>query len=161
MIRNCSMYPWRTLQAGLIAACLAAGCQRAIGRGTATIVRATLTSLGRCTNSVQRCIQRRRDDSSCLTTARSVCAKGLSATAAATAKLLATVTPRCPRGADVVAARGLDYATFAAQCDGDGAADDVTRLAVCIARRERCVSEQLFQLAMPRAGELLAREGKP
>ncbi len=142
------------------AARAAAACQRAIGRAAAAVVRTTLTGLGRCTNAIQRCIQSRRDDPTCITSARTVCTKGLGAASAATAKLLTTVTPRCPRTADLVAARGLDYAAFATQCNAVGnGADDVARLAVCIARRERCVSERLFQLEAPRAGELLAIAG--
>ena len=139
------------------AARAAAACQRAIGRATAAVVRATLTGLGRCTSAIQRCIQSHRDDPTCLVSARAVCAKALAAAAGTTAKLPRAVAPRCPRSADLMASRGLDYATFATQCDADGtAADDVAGLAACIARRERCLSERLFQLEAPRVGELLA-----
>ncbi len=150
----------------------AATCQRAILRAATAVVHTTLSGLGRCTNAVQRCIQSRRDDAACIPRARSACAKALDAVSGTSVKLLAMVAPRCPRSADLVAPRGLDYAAFAAACDADGAAaaggaaaadgpaaDDVARLAACIARRQRCASERLFQLATPRVGELLAVAG--
>lgn len=85
-----------------------------------------------------------------------MCAKALGGISGATTKMLTTIAPRCTSTVDLVAALGLGYGELADECAAAGnPAGDVTGLAICIAKRQRCTSEKLFQLEMPRVGELL------
>ena len=131
-------------------------CQRTIATAILGGSRSILTTLAKCTSAVQLCVQTDPDDPSCLPKARAQCLKAIGAIAGATTKIVAGVRKRCTDVTQVMDAFGLGYAGLAADCaaHGDPAAD-VAGLATCLARRSRCTAEHLFQLEVPRAGELL------
>jgi hypothetical protein len=131
-------------------------CQRTIAQSTLAFTRGTLVALTRCTNAIQLCIQTKPDDVTCVPKARGLCVKANGAIANATAKMAAGVQRHCTDVAHVMDALGLGYADLAADCSAHGdPANDIGGLATCIAKRHRCSAENLFQLEVPRAWELL------
>ena len=135
-------------------------CERTINHATLGVLRANLGGLARCTNAIQRCIQARPGDATCLPKARAVCGRSLDSISSAAGKMLMKLSGRCTNIADLVAGLGLGYDAFAAQCGAQGnPANDVAGIAICVARYDRCTSEKAFQLEVPRVGELLRVAG--
>jgi hypothetical protein len=131
-------------------------CQHTIAETTLALASTTLAALTRCTTAVQVCVQSSPDDVACTPKAQATCLKATGSITNASAKMIARVQRRCTDVENVMSALGVGYADLAADCTARGnPANDVTGLASCLAQRNRCTTETLFQLEVPRAWELL------
>jgi len=141
-------------------------CGRALDRAGAAFARGKSKAIAKCLLALEGCLF--ADDSAappCLDGARTACAKAIGALtrpgSGVEAKLVATITHACGAAglpfADVLATRGLGFATWTSTCAalGAGSLDSPTALAACVARQHGCRVEQLLEREAPRLRELL------
>src|SRR5262249_45704134 len=140
-------------------------CQRALTVASATLVGKELKGLVVCANGGLACAEETPGDLACRAKAGERRGRGLARVAAQEQRGARAAVGRCP--APPVAfttwaeATGLGFGGGAAACVAELGTTprDVSSLATCVVRRERCRAERLFAVAAPRSAELMRIAG--
>lgn len=136
-------------------------CQDVLLRSAERVVRARFRSLAKCEKSLQRCVQLRADDPSCVEGAADRCARALARVRREEASRSAAVARGCPQDlvapADLLARGGLGFELVAAECAAEfgTVAEDVATIFACILRQHACHVERMVEVVAPRTRELL------
>ena len=140
-------------------------CQTALSKsGTAFALKKQKLLLG-CVAGLQKCLQLKPGDASCVAKASAKCAKLVATIPGLEAKLGADVRKSCaaPRlaASDLLDVAGIGFQAEAASCSDAGVAalTSAGDVVTCLARRHECEVERLLGLEAPRARELLGLAG--
>jgi hypothetical protein len=133
-------------------------CQKAVKKAGAKLVSTTLKSLASCSNRLVKCIQTKADPAqrdACTLGAGEKCGKDLAKADAARATFNGSVLKRCGLLGigDLRGAAGLGFDAVAGECAGP--ADSIGGITACIGEQHRCQAAKLYELAQPRARELM------
>ncbi len=134
-------------------------CQAALKKQGAKFVAKKLGALAKCTDGVGKCIQTVEDEAkrtACVTKARGGCLKSLAVITAARQAYIGAVAGTCAAldPAQVTGADGLGFGTVDCSEFG-GAVGAAAEVAACLAAQHGCLASRIFQLAVPRALELM------
>ncbi len=137
----------------------AVACQKAIDKASATFMGTSLKALAGCGGSLLKCVEvkstRTDERAQCTAKAAAKCDGQLATIAAARAKLQQVIATKCAQvPIDVLRSdAGLGFASADAEC-GTGIAS-AAALAVCLAQRVSCATQELFEIQQPRGRELM------
>jgi hypothetical protein len=141
-------------------------CAGAIVKAGTSFVRKRLARLARCVDGLFSCVQLAPNDGACLAKARARCDQGSATSAAEERTLASAVAARCGEGvvayATLRAARAANLDALADRC-ADVGVDELETLAdyqQCVLRADVCRVEDVLQVQVPRAAELLHVVGR-
>lgn len=139
-------------------------CQKALGTAGTSFARKKQKILIGCVAGVQKCLQLKPGQASCVVKTGDQCARSVAKIAGIEAKLTAAVQKSCGAAVtpdDLLGTAGLGFAAEADSCAGFGvpALESAADVALCLVRRQSCAAERLLGLEAPRARELLQLAG--
>ncbi len=132
-------------------------CQATIKKSGAKFATKTLKSLEKCYDALFKCIQTKPGDQKCIDKALVKCGKEVDTKVPKERdKLASSIVRKCESFADLGSADGLGFDSIANACSTDFGVDlvDVASVAECLRAQHECRAEEMFNVQMPRAGQI-------